>query len=157
MLNLEEFYNYLYFIGFKMLLIDNKTWIKINDKYSVKIKSLTDLNTEIPTVTIMVVNDAGINVYEHSISISKLSEIRGLTALGQIIRKCSIQEKLEYINAKDLINNNKPYNMCYVPINIKPISREVFQVVQRFYLYSLREFNLLVDAEKNNQKKIILA
>lgn len=77
-----------------------------------------------------------------------------MTALGQIIRKCSIQEKLEYIITKDLVNNNKPYNMCYVPINIKPISREVFQVVQNFYLYSLREFNLLVDAEKNNQKKI---
>lgn len=58
MLHLEEFYNYLYFIGFKMLLVDNKTWIKINNKYSIKIKSLTDLNTEIPTVTIMVVNGA---------------------------------------------------------------------------------------------------
>lgn len=157
MINLEEFYNYLYFIGFKTLLIDNKLWIKISDKYSVKVKLLTNMNTEIPNVTIMVINDNGLNVYEHSISVSKLSEIKGETALGPIIRRCSTKEKLEYINKKDSIDNNKPYNMCYVPINISPISREIFQVVQNFYLYSLRELNIQInrEANKDNQKRIM--
>lgn len=156
-MNLEEFYNYLYFIGFKILLVDNKTWVKISNKYSVKVKLLTDMNTELPSLTIMVVDDNGLNVYEHSISVSKFSEIRGETALGPIIRKCSNQEKLEYINKKDSINDNKPYNMCYMPINISPISREVFQVVQNFYLYSLRDLNIKVKAEKetHNQKKLM--
>ena len=156
-MNLEEFYNYLYFIGFKILLVDNKTWVKISNKYSVKVKLLADMNTEVPSLTIMVVDDNGLNVYEHSISVLKLSEIRGETALGRIIRKCSNQEKLEYINKKDSINDNKPYSMCYMPINISPISREVFQVVQNFYLYSLRDLNIKVKAEKetHNQKKLM--
>ena len=153
----KEFYDYLYFIGFKTLLIDNKSWTKVNSKYSIKIKLLNDITKDIPMVTIMVVNSDGLNIYEHSITVSKFSEIANGSALAPLTSKYTTTEKVNYIFRKDLVSNDKPYNMFYMPVNIKPISREVYKSIQNFYVFSLNDLKQRVARENPNLNSKIMA
>ena len=133
MSTLEKFYDNLYFIGLKSLLIDNVTWLKINEKYSIKVKLLSDGNSEIPQFAIMIINNFGKDIYEHRICISKLNDINGMSAIFPIMKRCSLREKTDYIFKNDLTNNEKPYSMCYVPVHLKPLTKSLFDSIKKLY------------------------
>lgn len=133
MINSDQFYNCLYFIGFKMLLVDNVNWQKIDDRYSVKIQLLSNIKEEAPVMNIMVVDNLSTNIYEHNVIVSKYSNISGKSSINEMIKSASLEEKLSFIKQKDLLNrNNKPYKICFLPINMTPLTDTIYKTIEAY-------------------------
>ena len=133
---LEKFYEELYCIAFKSLMLDFKTWTELDEKYAVKTQILEKSTTGYPEVSIMVIDRNGKDVYEHKIIISKATPVNGTYDLKSILKTATPYQRARYVLRMDSVATAARFRMPFVPIHCTNVSNELKNVVHRAYYES---------------------
>ena len=137
MKKLEKFYEELYFIAFKSLMLDFETWTELDEKYAVKAQILEKTTTGYPEVSIMVVNRNGKNVYEHKIIVSKATAVNGTYDLKTILKTATPYQRARYVLRMDEVATAARFRMPFVPVHYTNVSDDLENVVHSAYYQSI--------------------
>lgn len=143
----STFYEQLYFIAFKSILIDKSWQVEVDSQYLIRAKLLNDGYKAYPEIAIMLVNKNSSNVYEHCLTVLKTNEVKGTGALYPIMEHADTLEKANYILQKEPTEVNSYYRQYYVPIHCKPISRSLALSIKCLFLKTIKELNEILDAD----------
>lgn len=131
MKKLNKFYEELYFVAFKSLMLDYNSWTELDEKYAVKAQILEKSMTGYPEVSIMVVDRNGKDVYEHKITVSKATAVNETYDLKTILKTATPYQRARYIFCMDAIETDARFRMPFVASHYNRVSDELKKVVHK--------------------------